>query len=185
MNDKLFYRLRNWRSELHMALIGLGVFLGRVCGVLTMHGTLSATLIKADGTRVRFGVLGKRVVTDQGVGFLVDDWAGDADEINDMNFHDSGTGVGAEAVGDTDLGTPAGPTTRATGALSQPSANVLRSVGTINYTGALAITEHGLFNQSARGAGSELWDRTKFTAINVVSGDSIQFTYDCTINSGS
>lgn len=181
---KFLYRLRNWRSELHMRLIELGVFIGHMCGVLTMYGTVSAKLIKGDGTVIDLGPIGKRVVTDSGVAFLVDDWDADTLNISDMNFHDSGTGVVAENVTDVDLGTPAGPTTRATGTKSQPSANVLRSVGTIAYTGTLAITEHGLFNTASR-ATDNLWDRTVFTAINVVNGDSIQFTYDCTLTAGS
>lgn len=128
-------------------------------------------------------VPGVMLVTDSGVAFLVDDWDADTLNISDMNFHDSGTGVAAAAVGDTTLGTPAGPTTRATGTKSQPTANQIRSVGTIAYTGTLAITEWGLFSTANR-ATLNLWDRRVFTAINVVNGDSIQFTYTLTINSG-
>ena len=178
------YRIRNWRSELHMLLVEVGVGIARMFGVLTMYGTVSATLFKADGTVIELGAIGKRVVTNSGVAFLVDDWDADTLNISDMNFHDSGIGVVAENATDTDLGTAAGPTTRATGTKSQPSANVIRSIGTIAYTGTLAITEHGLFNTASRGT-VNLWDRTVFTAINVVSGDSIQFTYDCTLTAGS
>jgi hypothetical protein len=56
-------------------------------------------------------------------------------------------------------------------------------VGTISYSGTLAIVEHGLFDQAAQGG--TLWDRTVFATINVVSGDAIQFTYDCTLTAGS
>jgi len=167
-----------------MRLVEIGVALGRMFGVLTMYGTVYATLIRADGARIELGALGKRVVTDEGVAFLVDDWDTGATDITNMNFHDSGIGAVAENQTDVDLGTPAGPTTRAAGTKSQPSANVIRSVGTIAYTSTLAITEHGLFSTAAR-ATTELWDRTVFTAINVVSGDSIQFTYDCTLTAGS
>ncbi len=180
---KFLYRVRNWRSELHMRLIEAGVVLGQMFGVLTMYGTLSAKLIKADGRVIDLGAVGKRVVTDAGVAFLVDDWDDDSTDITTMNFHDSGTSATGEAAGDTVLGTQAGPTTRATGTKSQPSANILRSVGTIAYVSTLAIVEHGLFNQSAQGG--TLWDRTVFSVINVVSGDSIQFTYDCTLTAGS
>ncbi len=181
---KFFFRLRNWRSELHMRLVEAGVIVAHMFGALTAHGAVSATLIKADGTRIDLGALGKRVVTDEGVAHLVDDWDDGSGNIANFNFHDSGTGTVAEAAADGDLGTPAGPTTRATGAKSQPSANVIRSLGTIAYTGTLAITEHGLFTTAARTT-TVLWDRTVFAAINVVSGDSIQFTYDCTFTAGS
>jgi hypothetical protein len=178
------YRLRNWRAELHMLFVEAGVFIARMCGVLTAYGTLSATLIKADGSRIELGAIGKRYVTDDGVAFLVDDWEDGSQSITNMNYHDSGIGVAGEDQTDNDLGTPAGPTTRATGTKSQPSANILRSIGTIAYSGTLAITEHGLFSTSAR-ATVEMWDRTVFSAINVESGDSIQFTYDCTLTAGS
>ncbi|MEE9197681.1 MAG: hypothetical protein V3U45_06020, partial [bacterium] len=137
-----------------------------------------------EGERIDYGAVARLVITDAGVAFLVDDWDTDAEDITLMNFHDSGTGVVAEAVGDVDLGTPAGPTTRATGTKSQPAANQLRSVGTITYTSTLAITEHGLFHDSTRGAPDNLWDRSVFSAINVVNTDSIEFTYTCTVSSG-
>jgi len=126
---------------------------------------------------------GAMLVTNAGVNFLVDDWDADSLNISDMNFHDSGVGIVAAAVGDTALGTASGPTTRATGTKSQPSANIIRSVGTISYTSTLAITEWGLFNTASR-ATVNLWDRKVFAAINVSSGDSIQFTYSLTVNSG-
>jgi len=181
---RFLYRIRNWRSELHMLLVKFGAVIGGMLGVLTMYGTLSAKIIRADGTIIDLGPVGMRVVTDAGVAFLVDDWDDDTTDITNMNFHDSGTGdTGGELAADTTLETQAGPTTRATGVKSQPSANILRSVGTIAYTGTLAIVEHGLFSQAAQGG--TLWDRTVFSVINVVNLDSIQFTYDCTLTAGS
>lgn len=181
---KMFYRLRNWRAELHMRLIEVGVFVAGMFGAMTAYGTLSAVITRADGTVIDLGAIGKRVVTDDGVAHLVDDWDDGSGNIENFNFHDSGTSNQAEAAGDSNLIAEAGPTTRATGTKSQPSANVIRSVGTIAYTGTLAIVEHGLFSTAARTT-DLLWDRTVFSAINVVSGDSIQFTYDCTFTAGS
>jgi hypothetical protein len=122
------------------------------------------------------------VVTTEGVNYLAADFAAGANDINLFKFHDSGTGTTAAAIGDTDLQTPAGPTTRATGSQSA-STNTYTTVGTISYTGTLAITEWGLFTTAARGT-TEIWDRKVFTAINVVNGDSIQFTYVLTITAG-
>jgi hypothetical protein len=101
------------------------------------------------------------------------------------------------AAQDTILAAQAGPTTRATGTQVNSGAGtpanpaLYKSVGTINYTSSLAITEWGLFNQAAQGG--HLWDRRWFNTagapavtataalvsapINVVSGDSIQFSY--------
>lgn len=179
---------------------------GGMSGLLCIEGELSAVHIRPNGglnNRVDLGVLQQSkiqrflnmlksggmpipfgmVVTTAGVNFMVDDWDADTLNISDLNFHDSGTGVTAAAIGDTNLQTPAGPTTRATGTKSQPSANVIRSVGTITYTGTLAITEWGLFDNATRGT-DNLWDRKVFTAVNVVNTDAIQFSYNLTISSG-
>jgi len=160
-------------------------------GVCTITGTLRAVLIKGDtGQRVDYGIVSYRVITDTGVAFLVDDWDNDATDITTMHFHGCGTGVGAEAVGNTALGTESTTAlnpdnTRATGTESQPTANQLRTIGTLTFDADAAITEHGILSQSATGGGT-LWDRSVFAAINVVgaNGDSIQFTYTCTISSG-
>lgn len=181
--DKLLYQARNLRSLTQSAKILTGAAVAKQMGLLGVHGCLSAELCKSGGEMVNLGVLGRRAITDAGVAFLVDDWDDNTTDITTMNYHDSGTTNTAENQTDTTLATQAGPTTRATGTKSQPSANVLRSVGTIAYTGTLAIVEHGLFNQAAQGG--TLWDRTVFATINVVSGDSIQFTYDCTLTAGS
>ena len=189
--DKMQYQARNLRSLWGTAKVKTGVQLAKALGVLTIHGNLSAVLCQRvgdsalnGGRMIDLGTLGARVVTDDGVAFLVDDWDDDSKDITNMNFHDSGTSAAAEAASDSNLIAEAGPTTRATGTKSQPSANIIRSVGTIAYTGTLAIVEHGLFSTAARTT-DELWDRTVFAAINVVNGDSIQFTYDCTLTAGS
>jgi hypothetical protein len=54
-------------------------------------------------------------------------------------------------------------------------------VGTISYTTTKAITEHGLFSKAT---GTTLMDRDEFAAVNVVNGDSIEFTYELTLTSG-
>jgi hypothetical protein len=123
------------------------------------------------------------LVTTAGVDLMASDFvSGASTHISAFNFHDSGTGVTAAAIGDTTLGTQAGPTTRATGVQSNPSAISYKSVGTINYVSTLAITEFGLFSQAAQGG--TLWDHRVFSAINVLSGDSVTFSYVCTLTAG-
>lgn len=190
MTPELEYRIRNLRAYYDRLKVGIGQGIAKRCNLLSIGSSLRGVLCQRvgdsplnGGRMIDLGLLGCRVVTNAGVAFLVDDWDDDTTDITTMNFHDSGTGSTAEAAGDTALDTQAGPTTRATGTKSQPSANVLQSVGTIAYTGTLAIVEHGLFNQSAQGG--TLWDRTVFSAINVGNGDSIQFTYQCTLTAGS
>jgi len=131
--------------------------------------------------RINYGTLAYRVITDNGVAFLVDDWDADTTDITTMNFHACGTGAVAENQTDSALGAEATTITdRVAGTKSQPAANQLRSVGTQSFTGSGAITEHGLFSVITESAGV-LWDRSVFAAINVVNGDSIQWTYTCTV----
>lgn len=160
-------RLRGWKAEL-CHLLGLGCL-----------ADLQATLVTADGTRVPLGTVSRRVVTNNGVAFLVDALQ-NLTEAEALNYHDCGTGVGAEAAADSALGTAYGGA-RATGTQSEPASNQYRSVGTVSFTSTLAITEHGLFSAAAAGT---LFDRSVFAAINVVSGDSIQFTYTLTLTAG-
>ena len=64
------------------------------------------------------------------------------------------------------------------------SANIYRTVGTLAPDATVAITEHGIFTQAATGGGT-LLDRSVFSAVNMVSGDTLQSTYDLTFASGS
>lgn len=154
----------------------------RLFGAPVLLGKLSAVLVRSDGTTVNYGVLGYRVVTTAYVNLLVDELQSSTAAHSTFLYHDSGTGTGAEAVGDTGLGTKV-ETGRATGTQTEgASANIYRSVGTISYTATRAVTEHGLFSASSSGT---LMDRTVFTAVNVVNGDSIQFTYELTATAGS
>lgn len=160
-------RVRGWKQEL-AALAGLG-FLAE----------LDITLVRRDGTRVPLGLVSRRVVTTAGATAVADAFM-NTFELENFNFHDSGTNGAAEAVGDTALGAAAGPA-RVSGTQSKPSATQYRSVGTITYTTSQTIQEHGLFSASS---GGTLLDRTQFTGIAVINGDSIQFTYTLTINAG-
>lgn len=151
-------------------------------------GRLYVSVIRRDGRIEHLGLVSTKAVTDAGVAFIVDDWDNNATDITNLNFHGCGTGTNAAQQTDTALQTESTTAlnpdnTRATGTKSQPSANVLRTVGTVTFDASAAITEHGVFSQAATGGGT-LWDRHTFSAINVVSADSIQFTYDCTISAG-
>lgn len=91
-----------------------------------------------------------------------------------------GTGASAAAAGDTALGaeittnggaraanTPSLVTTTVTNDTAQ-------FVNTFTFSGSFAITEAGLFNASSAGT---LAARQVFSAINVVSGDTLQITW--------
>lgn len=159
----------------------------RVCGELIQglfhaHSMLATKLIRKggvldpSGTRLIwdhvFTTEGRDAVIDQIVDGTPYDW----------NFHGSGTGAVAEAVGDVGLGAEV-ETRDADAVKSQPTSDVLRSVDTHTYAGSFTITEHGLFDQVAV-AGDTLLDRTVFGGIAVVASDAIQFTFDFTLSSG-
>jgi len=162
----------------------LAVIFTKVTKIKTITARLEARLIKADGAVINYGTLSYRYVTNAGVGFIVDDWDDSTTDITTLNFHASGTDNTAENVSDTALGTEATTVTdRVAGTKSQPSANQLQSVGTQSFTGSAAIVEHGILSVITEGSGV-LWDRSVFSTINVGNGDSIQWTYTATINSG-
>lgn len=126
--------------------------------------------------------LGSGVVTTAGVNYLAADFAGGASDINAFTYHATGIGTNSAVVGDTTLQNVTGAPARVSGTPSTPgSANIYQNVATVSYTGSLAITEWGLFSASTSGT---LWDRRVFTAINVINGDSIQFTYQLTCTAG-
>lgn len=187
----LSWRLRNmarWGYVWGWLVNMLARLFSRLTGAVTITSELRGRLRKADGTWIDYGVLSRRVVTNAGVAFLVDDWDANGQDISTLNYHGCGVGTTAEAAGDTALVTESTTalnpdSTRATGTRSQPAANQYQSVGTVTFDGTAAITEHGLFSQAATGGGT-LWDRSVFSAINVSNGDSIQFTYVMTATAG-
>ncbi len=156
-------------------------------GIPTITSELALTVRKANGQRINYGVVSRRVVTNNGVGYIVDAWQ-NLTELENMKYHGCGTGTTAEAAGDsalvTESTTALNPdSTRATGTQTEPASNQLTSTGTVTFDASAAITEHGLFSQAATGGGV-LFDRSVFSAINVVSGDSIQFAYTVSFTAG-
>lgn len=171
---RALYRARNLRHRLR----GLKAEACRLAQVGVL-AELEATILRPDGSRVALGVVSRRVVTDAGAAFIADAFR-NLTELENLNFHDCGTGTTAEAASQTALVTPFGGS-RVSGTQSGPAANQYRTVATIPFTSTLAITEHGVFSASSSGT---LLDRSVFSAINVVNGDSIQFTYTLTIAAG-
>lgn len=128
-----------------------------------------------------YGVVCKKKVTGAFVTDIVSNMVTDTTAFGDYKYHDCGTGATAEANTQTTLVTPYGGS-RATGtqvAGGTSTAPTYTSVGTVSFTSTLAITEHAVFNASSSGT---MLDRSLFSAVNVVNGDSIQFTYVLTIN---
>lgn len=92
-----------------------------------------------------------------------------------------GTGTTAAAVTQTALVTEAAPTTgggRVAGTESRTTVTVANDnyqvQGTVTAVSTLSVTEAGLFDAASAG---NMLTRADFSAVNVVSGDSIAFTF--------
>lgn len=145
---------------------------------------LFAKLIRANGSQEDFGLVCTKAVTTVGVAYLVDAFQGiGGAEPENFKYHDSGinTGATAEAASNTVMDTAV--ESRQAGSPSEGATdNIYKNQATIVYSGTYAIVEHGLFSAIT---GGTLLDRSVFPAINVANGDSILFTYELTLPSGS
>jgi len=175
-NRMRFDFIKNW-----VAYHVLSKALTKATGIQVMKGKLRARKISGDGSSLDYGVIAHGLVTDAFVEFMVDELQADTTEWGDFKYHDSGVGVTGANVADTDIETTDNEARGVGTQIEGATAEIYKSVGTITYSGALAITEHGLFSQAA---GTTLMDRHTFGAINVVNTDSIEFTYELTCTSG-
>lgn len=156
----------------------------RIC---VLQSALRLRVIRRDGSVEDLGLVGEKLITTVGVGFLVDAWQNSV-ELENMKYHALGTGSTAEASGDTalitELTTEYTGNVRATGTTTEgASANIFRTVGTntLDGTPGAALREHGIFSANAAGV---LWDRTVYSAITLSSGDALESTYDATASAG-
>jgi len=142
---------------------------------------LHALHLDGDGNVKGAHHLGSGLVTTAGVNLLAADWTNASGTLKLSNYHDSGTGAVAAAIGDTTLGVATG-NARVAGTQSNSVAGTYRTVATLSYTANTAVTEWALFTQLA--VGPTMWDHKVFAAINVISGDSIAFTYSLAVAAG-
>ena len=151
-------------------------------GTVVLTGRLYAIHIAPDGRRTDYGLVSDRKVTDAFAGYLVDCLKSSTAGFATFKYHDCGTGVGAEDAGDVALGTPYGGARAVGSQVEGATANIYKSVGTVSFTGAATITEHGLFNASSSGV---LMDRSLLSpTIAVINGSEIEFTYELTVTAG-
>ena len=119
--------------------------------------------------------------------YLVDDGlaaiVGELVTLSKYKYVGWGTGATGAAVDDSALQTAAAPTT-ATAATGTPTAvtdTTYQVVGSIEAGGDLAITEVAIFSQATI-SGAVCFFHGTFSAINVTSGDSIEFTLQSVFN---
>ena len=122
-------------------------------------------------------------VVDDGIALLVNNIL--TDDI--YKYVSWGVGATGAAVDDDAMETASAPVnaTAATGTLSKATTNTAddtyKVVVTITAGGALAITEVGVFNQATL-SGATMFSHGTFTAMNLSSGDSIEFTINHVFN---
>jgi hypothetical protein len=205
------HRYREIPASVAMAI------LGRVSGVLTLKSQMVGQVFRVDwsklapwqalklqellrehvafdqlpalfgGQVLNLGVLSRRVVTDTGVGYIVDAFA-NTTELENMKYHGLGTGGAAEAAGNTALTTEITAnhytgSVRPTGTTEEgASANIYKTIAThTQATAGDSITEHGVFSATSAGV---MIDRHLFTAVALAVGDSFSCTYSLSLASG-
>lgn len=179
---RIFYALPHIPKELRPDLLAC------IQRSVIIESELHLTIVRASGELVPLGLVGRKVVTDVGVAFIVDAFQ-NLVELELLKFHGIGTGSTAEAVTDTalvtELTTEYTGNVRATGTTTEQSAAIYKTVATntLDGTPGGALREHGIFDQAATGGGV-LLDRTVFAAITLVSGDGLQTDYRLTLSAG-
>lgn len=179
------WQFRNKMRRAYMsgvAGLALAKSFSRFTGTAVFQGELSIVKIYANGHREDYGVVSRHLVTVAFVNYMVDNLVAETSAWGDFKYHDSGVGTTPAANTDTDIETTDGESRASGTQLEGASANIYKSVGTISYTSTKAITEHGLFSSAAS---TTLMDRHVFAALNVVSGDSLEFTYQLTCTAES
>ena len=156
----------------------------RLCRFLLKHGVISPYVMKIPFLLGGWSTskLFKNLVVDAGK-------AGAASRLNGSGGEavfdriGAGTGATAPAAGDTALGAEkdeagGATTTHKAATVSRVTTTVTndtaQDVVTFNYTASVAVTESGVFNAATAGT---MLCRQTFTAVNVVNGDSLQFTW--------
>ena len=186
MKKRILDKLIMWLRRKHPgAVVNMRDFfmeyVAQMFGIVPLYAQLSARVFRVDGSVEDLGVISSHVVTDAFVDYLVDSLQGTEVDWVNFKYHDSGTGTNVEAAGDTALQTPTGEARDVGTQIEGATGNIYKTVATSVYGGSFDITEHGLFNAAAAGI---LMDRSKFTAIGVISGDQIEWTYQLSVSSG-
>ena len=179
-NIELDAKLTYQRGRIAKAAI-MHLFAPDTARAVAPESVLRAKVIRKDGTSKDLGVLSTKVITDAFVNYVVDELQASTGGIAQFKYHGTGISATAESQAQTALISEVGA--RATGTQSEGgAANIYRTVGLVAYSASFAIVEHALFREASGGV---MCDRSTFPAINVASGDSIEFTYDLTIPAGN
>jgi hypothetical protein len=142
---------------------------------------LEAILRRGDGLIER-RFLSDKVVTDAAVEYVVNSMLDSGTyPVDAFTYHAVGTGTAAEAVTNVALANEVASRVNDASPAAGSSPNIYRTVGSFSFTASFAITEHGVLTAMTGGV---LLDRSVFSALNVNSGDSVDFIYQITFTAG-
>ena len=152
-------------------------------GVLNHLAAYGVRIPLLTGMRV-LNLRGANLVTNTGRAGIASRIGGSGGEAA-FTYIAIGTGTTAAAAGDTTLETEltTGGGARAAATVSRTTTDTTndtaRAVLTFTFSSSFAVTEAGLLNAASAGT---LLNRNVFSAVNVVSGDSLQVTVDIDVD---
>ncbi len=121
----------------------------------------------------------EQTITTAGKNWVVDNLQNLLASTENLKWHKTGTGTAAFSTATTTFSSSTLPA-RTAGTLTEgASANIFRSVATVNYTGTKTITRWAIFTTSS---GGTLFSGKNHTSQAVNNGDGIQYTWDLTVS---
>ncbi len=127
------------------------------------------------------GLVSRGKVTVEFRDFQVDQLVAETSEWGDFKFHRPGTTATAEDNTDTTLAADAGLTATGT-QLEGATADIYKSVATVTADATETWNEHVINSQTGAGGGI-LMDRSLISPdVSVVNLDTVEFTYQMTVN---
>jgi hypothetical protein len=149
--------------------------------VLEMFGFLMVKIFRKRGYVWHcddYGLVSCKKVTTAFANYLVDCMGTSNAAFANFRFHDMGDNANAELNSHTALQNSR--ETRVEGTQTENGANIYKSVATITAGAGYTVTEHGIFNVVAAGT---MLDRNLVpNAPVVILNDTVQFTYELTVN---
>ena len=163
----------------------------QILNIPSHYAQLYLKVLKADGTRVDYGLVSTRVITTAAVAYLASGLVDSSVDVSTFRYHALGTDNSpAPAAADTalemEITYSGNSANRNSGTNTPTSATVAgnatyTTIATNSPNADASIVEHGIFSAATAGT---LLDRSVFGVITLTSGDSLETTYTLTLSSG-
>ncbi len=153
-------------------------------GVLEMFGFLRMQIFRRRGYLFHcddYGLVSCKKVTTAFAALVVTSLGASTANFANFKFHDMGDSSTPESNAHTALQNSR--ETRVSGTQANNGASIYQSVATITATAGYTVNEHGLFNAATA---NTMMDRNLVpNAPVVITDDTVQFTYELTVNAES